>query len=70
MKLTVEIKDNEFIYSYEIGTNKHQGSTPLSFENLVLFSDLVRVCGKANKYTEEQWEKEMLGKMYLEKQNK
>lgn len=41
MKLTVEIKDDEFIYSFNIGSTTGGGIMPFNLEGLKLFNDLV-----------------------------
>ena len=72
MKLTVEINEKQFLYSYEIGESKHNGSSYLTADNLVLFCDLVRICSSVYKYADKEWERKQNAKALwlLEKQKK
>lgn len=49
MKLVVEIKDNEFCYSYEIGKSRSAGTMPLNESGLFLFSDLLAHLTKTSR---------------------
>lgn len=42
MKLEVEIKDETFHYTYTIGGSKHTASMPLTRDNFVAFSELLK----------------------------
>lgn len=70
IRLEVEIKDEKFCYSYEIGENRHSGSSHLCADTLVLFTDLLRACSKHYQFTDKEWEREMIAKAYLEKKAK
>ena len=68
IKLNVEIKGDSFIYSYEIGGDTHNGQVHLCADNLASFNDLLRICSNASTYAHKIWERDSLGKAYLEKQ--
>jgi len=70
MKLMVEIVDNKFKYSYEVGESKHSGSNHICADTLVLFTDLLRACSQSYKYADKQWERDAIAKAWAEKQNK
>jgi hypothetical protein len=70
MKLTVEIKDSKLNYEYQIGENTHKASKHISAESLILFSDLLKVCNQHYNYRDREWERDMLGKAWVEKQSK
>lgn len=69
MKLTVEIKDNKFFYSYVIGTSEHNSSIGLCAETLTCFVDLLRRCYAASNHNRRQWEVEVLAKEMALKMN-
>jgi len=70
MKLTVEIKDGQFLYEYKVGENTHKSSRPICADSLILFSDLLKVCSSHKTYEDKIWERELCGKVWLEKQAK
>ena len=68
MKLTVEIKDGRFIYSYQIGENTHNSSTHICADGLIKFSALLQLCSSHFQYEDKVWERELVGRAWLEKQ--
>lgn len=67
IKLTVEVKDGNFCYEYEIGKTRHSGTTPISADNLVRFTHLLDVCSRAHTYHEKEIDREFMQKVYEEK---
>lgn len=59
MKLTVEIKDDKFEYSYEVGESKHNSTSHLSADMLAAFTDLLRVCSSVTRHNSREWERKM-----------
>lgn len=68
MKLSVEIKDNKFTYTYEVGESKRTGSRHLCSDSLVRFVTLLQTCQNAWQHEDKEWEREVIAKAYLEKQ--
>lgn len=67
MKLSVEIVDKKFLYSYQVGESKQTGEMHLSADLLVLFSGLLQQCSGAFKHADKEWEREAIAKAWLEK---
>lgn len=67
MNLSVEIKDNKLLFSYEVGTSKFSSTSDLTPEGLVSFTHLLELGIRASHYTSKEWEDEMRAKAYLEK---
>lgn len=70
MKLTVEIKDGRLIYEYQIGDSKQNSSRPLCAQSFVSFVKLLEVLSQHYEYEDRKWERELVGKAWLEKQEK
>jgi hypothetical protein len=70
MKLLVEIKDNKFTFEYEIGESKHSGSSHLCADNLCVFTALLQQCSRIYQHRDKEWEREVVGKAWVEKQTK
>ena len=49
MKLSAEIKNGKFIYSYVIGESEHNHSMNLCADTLLLFSELIKMCHNSFK---------------------
>lgn len=47
MKLTVEIKDNKFEYTYKVGSSEYNSSSQLSVDFLSCFARLLDMCHSA-----------------------
>jgi len=60
MKLNIEIKDNRFIYEYEIGENRHHSTTKLDADYLILFSELLKRCSNAWQVEHKRKHDEMI----------
>jgi len=43
MKMSVEIKEDKFVYSYEIGKNSENGEMPLNADNLCAFVSMLDI---------------------------
>lgn len=67
MKIEIEIKEDKFLYSYEVGTSKGEGEMELSEDRLSLFSEVVRLCNRQFAYKTEQEINEIRCFAYLEK---
>ena len=46
MKMSVEIKEDKFVYSYEIGKSSENGEMPLNADNLCAFVSLLNITSK------------------------
>lgn len=66
MKLTVEIKDDKFIWDYVVGKCTESGEHPLIPEGLCHFSNMLRMCQNAYVNQHEAWIEEVKAKAYLE----
>lgn len=67
MKLSVEIKDDKFIYDYQIGTSKQHGNFALNAENFLYFNKLLHDCQKATLANHNAFCAEITAKSYMEK---
>ena len=65
MKLSIEIKDSKFLYSFEVGKQTASGEMPMSADSLVLFSDVLRSCQRHQGYTQQAQTEEIIAKVYL-----
>jgi hypothetical protein len=65
MRLEVEIKDGEFIYSYEIGGSSHTSTSPLGVDHLVDFVDLLRHCNNSSKHEHKEFTRNWDGRMWV-----
>lgn len=68
IKLTVEIKDEKFIFDYVVGrVSKSSGECDLCPDTLNAFNLMVKLCHDFHKHSYREWEHECIGKGYLEK---
>lgn len=67
IKLTIELKDEKFIYSYEVGEGNQSGESPICPESLHTFNLCVKMCHADYTYRYKIWEDEMRAKAYIEK---
>lgn len=70
IKLEVEIKNEEFIFTYFVGGENQSSTSPLSADALIAFNDLLRMCSTINKWRNKEFERELWGKAYVEKLEK
>lgn len=54
MKLTVRIEEEKFHYSYEVGTSKQTGESPMSGDDFLAFSELLKILVRHNRYETEK----------------
>lgn len=66
MKLTVEIKDNRFNYSYQIGEETYNSSSHLSADFLVAFTEVIRHCSQVARKQSDDRFGEISGKAWIE----
>ena len=66
IKLTVEIKDEKFLFDYEVGSAKHSGSEIISPDTLAVFSQMLHLCFKSWMAEYNHKRDETLGKIYVE----
>ena len=67
MKLSVEVDNEMFGYSYEIGSSKESGSMPMSADGLCIFVDILKLCAKNHIYKFERFKEEVVAMAMLEK---
>ena len=67
IKLTLELTDNKFLYDYEVGTSAGHGDMPLSPDSLVIFTNALHQCYKANHREQEEFMNKINAGAYLEK---
>lgn len=67
VKLEIEIKDEKFFYSYEIGEGRQSGESPICPESLNTFNLMVKMCHCDYTHRYKMWEDELRAKAYLEK---
>ena len=66
MKLTVEIKDNNFSYDYAVGESRASGSMPLVPENLTLFTNILNACNTHTSMSHKQKIEEINARCYIQ----
>lgn len=66
MKLTMEIKDEKFIYEYEFSGEKIGGSMPITYENFLSFCNSVSLCRSATVFRDKKEWEEMIDEMKVE----
>lgn len=47
MRITAEIKDNRFYYTYEVGSSSHNGNKEITPESLVAFVNITNEMARA-----------------------
>lgn len=47
MKFSIEIKDETFLYEYEIGKSREVGESPLGLDTYILFAAVLKQLGAA-----------------------
>ena len=67
IKLTIEIVNEEFKYSYEVAKSTQSGTHPLTPENFVIFTNMMSMCRNSYINQHEEWMEEIKAKAYLEK---
>ena len=67
MKISVEIKGEEFLYDFEVGKEKGHGSRPLNVHGLALLSAIIEECHKSWARETADQIKEIECFAYLEK---
>ena len=68
IKLTVEIKDEKFIYSYEVGAHsKSFGEISICPDSLSLFTSLLKGCSQHHHSDHEAFMREVSAKAWIEK---
>lgn len=66
IKLDVEIKDEKFIYSYEIGTSKHHSTDKINPEYLSSFCDLLKYCHNISRHENKEIIDEFNARVWIE----
>lgn len=69
IKITVEIKDEKFFFDYEVGASRHAGEQVLCAETMATFTEILKLCTRYHLYKDKEWERELVGKAWYEKQN-
>lgn len=67
IKLTVEIKDGRFNYSYHVGSSSHNASSHLDADFLVAFTELLKFCSNATRYDSTEKDRELWARVWMEK---
>jgi hypothetical protein len=66
IKLTVEITDDKFNYSYQIGEDTFNSSRHLCAESFVRFCDLLKICSANFEFQDRQNDKKILAQAMME----
>ena len=67
MKLTVEIKDGQWKYEYDVGESRGTSTRHIDPDSLCAFTDLLRYASKASSADREEWWNEVKAKAWMEK---
>jgi hypothetical protein len=62
MRLEAEIKDNKFIFSYQISSSCHNLSMEICTDTLVAFTNIIKICGQAVEANTEKKMRELIMK--------
>ena len=62
MRLEAEIKDNKFIFAYQVGSSCHNLSMEICTDTLVAFTNIINICGKAVEANTEKKMRELIMK--------
>ncbi len=65
MKLTIEIKDTEFLFNYEVGSSKHNSKSEISTEKIMAFSEMLKLCHEVEFCHHEKFKKEITAKVWI-----
>jgi len=66
MKLSVEISQEEFEYSFEVGGSKQTSSRRLCADSYVAFTKLLEVCSRHWDYKSKKSQEEMVAMCWME----
>jgi len=68
MKISIEIKDEKFLYDYEISEHSTgHGDMPICADNLCWFTEILKSCHKQWIHKTDRDMQEMYGMAYVEK---
>lgn len=67
IKLTIELKDEEFQWGYEVAKCTTNGIEPVTPESLRCFTLMLEMCHRGHTQRYKEWENEINAKAYLEK---
>ena len=68
MKITIEIKDDKFIWEYAIGKDeRHHGEHPVSSDGLTIFTNVIHMCHKTYVNQHEEWIEKVKAGAFLER---
>lgn len=67
MRISIEIKEGKFIYSYAIGSSKHTSLLEITPEALLTFANILQLCNKAAINENEDFWNDLKAKAYIEK---
>lgn len=67
IKLTIEMKDEKFFYSYDISGSTQSGECPLTPESFSIFTASLDMAQKAYINRQKEWFEEIKAKAYIEK---
>jgi len=66
MKLSVEITQEKFEYSYEVGGSKQTSSRHLCADSYVAFTRLLEVCSRHYDYQSKKSQEELVAMCWME----
>lgn len=66
IKLTIELTDDKFKYSFEVGKTINHGEHPLTPESMVVFTNAVSMCRNSYINQQEEFFREANAKAWLE----
>lgn len=67
IKITVQLNDDDFMYSYEVGKSSQSGTHPVTPESLQIFTNIMSMCRNSYINQHEEFMLEARAKAYLEK---
>ena len=67
IKLTIEIKDEKFQYSYDVAGSSQSSDCQLTPEGVAIFTNCLMMAQKSYVNRHEEWMEELKAKAYIEK---
>lgn len=67
MKLSVEIKEERFIYKYEVGSSNGESSNVIDPDFLCAFTSLLRFCSEQSRRDRKDFMRSIEAKAWIEK---
>lgn len=65
MKISIEIKDDKFLFEYQVGMSRHSSSSTITPELVCCFSDILRQMNHVTLRENKEYEKELNAHIWI-----